>query len=67
MLAVAAAASPLGAAQSGVFPGANGPIAYTCGANICTTNLERTSGAGTVFLAGASDPSWSSDEFDLPT
>ena len=30
------------AAQGGVFPGDNGLIAYTCGANICTFNPDGT-------------------------
>jgi Tol biopolymer transport system component len=51
---------PLSAAQGGAFDGDNGPLAYTCGLNICKVNPD---GSGKVTLiTAASDPSWSSDE-----
>jgi RTX calcium-binding nonapeptide repeat (4 copies)/WD40-like Beta Propeller Repeat len=58
--ALAAALVPLSAAQGGAFAGDNGPIAFTCGANVCKVNPDG-SGA-TTLLTNASDPSWSSDE-----
>ena len=60
LAAVASALIPLSAAQGGAFPGDNGPIAFTCGTDICTVNPD---GSGRATLAtGAKDPSWSSDE-----
>jgi Ca2+-binding RTX toxin-like protein len=57
-LAVATAALVLlSAAQGGAFPGTNGLIGYTCGANICAINPDGT--GKTTLLTGASDPSWS--------
>jgi Ca2+-binding RTX toxin-like protein len=57
---VVAALVPLSAAQGGAFAGNNGPIAFTCGSDICTINPD---GSGrTTLLTGATDPSWSSDE-----
>ncbi len=58
LAALVAALVPLSAAQGGAFDGVNGPIAYTCGANVCTISLGGTS---SVLLTGAGDPSWSSD------
>jgi Ca2+-binding RTX toxin-like protein len=61
--ALAAALVPLSAAQGGAFGGANGPIAFTCGSNVCTVNPD---GSGrTTLLTGATDPSWSSDESQI--
>jgi Ca2+-binding RTX toxin-like protein len=60
LAALAAALVPLSAAQGGAFDGDNGPIAYTCGADVCTINPD---GSGkTPILTTATDPSWSSDE-----
>jgi Tol biopolymer transport system component len=60
---VAAALVPLSAAQGGAFAGDNGPIAFTCGSDICTINPD---GSGrTTLLTGATDPSWSSDETQI--
>ncbi|MDX6441213.1 MAG: hypothetical protein QOE43_942 [Gaiellaceae bacterium] len=57
-LAVATAALVLlSAAQGGAFPGTNGLIGYTCGANICAINPDGT--GKVTLLTGASDPSWS--------
>jgi Ca2+-binding RTX toxin-like protein len=47
----------LSAAQGGAFPGTNGLIGYTCGANICAINPDGT--GKVTLLTGASDPSWS--------
>ena len=55
----------LTAAQGGTFPGANGVIAFTCGANICTINPDGTGRA--TLITGASDPSWSGDGTQSPT
>ena len=54
---------PLSAAQGGAFSGDNGPIAFTCGSDICTINPDG-SGRSTL-LTGATDPSWSSDETQI--
>jgi hypothetical protein len=63
LAAVAAALVPLSAAQGGAFSGGNGPIAFTCGTDICKVNPD---GSGRVTLAtGATDPSWSSDETQI--
>ncbi len=56
---VAAALALLAAAQGGTFAGANGMIAFTCGANICTINPDGTGRA--PIVSGASDPSFSGD------
>ncbi len=56
---VAAALALLAAAQGGTFAGANGAIAFTCGANICTINPDGTGRA--PIVSGASDPSFSGD------
>jgi hypothetical protein len=58
LAALAAALVPLSAAQGGAFDGDNGPIAYTCGANVCTIS---TGGTSSILLSGGADPSWSSD------
>ena len=58
LAALAAALVPLSAAQGGAFDGDNGPIAYTCGANVCKIS---TGGTSSILLSGAADPSWSSD------
>ena len=63
LAAVAAALVPLSAAQGGAFSGDNGPIAFTCGTDICKINPDG-SGRSTL-LAGATDPSWSSDETQI--
>ena len=60
LAALAAALVPLAAAQGGAFPGDNGSIAFTCGADICTINPDG-SGRSTL-ITGGTDPSWSSDE-----
>jgi len=63
LAAVAAALVPLSAAQGGAFSGDNGPIAFTCGSDICKINPD---GSGrTTLLTGATDPSWSSDETQI--
>ena len=63
LAALGAALVPLGAAQGGAFDGDNGPIAYTCGANICRISAD---GSGRVtLLTDATDPSWSSDESQI--
>ena len=63
LAAVAAALVPLSAAQGGAFSGDNGPIAFTCGSDICKVNPD---GSGrTTLLTGATDPSWSSDETQI--
>jgi hypothetical protein len=50
-------------ASGGAFPGDNGKLAYTCGANVCTVG---PSGSGkTTLLTGATDPSWSGDGTQL--
>jgi hypothetical protein len=58
LAALAAALVPLSAAEGGAFDGDNGPIAYTCGANVCKIS---TGGTSSILLTGAADPSWSSD------
>jgi hypothetical protein len=58
LAALAAALVPLSAAQGGAFDGDNGPIAYTCGANVCKIS---TGGTSSILLSGGADPSWSSD------
>ncbi len=63
LAAVGAALVPLSAAQGGAFSGDNGPIAFTCGSDICKVNPDG-SGRSTL-LAGATDPSWSSDETQI--
>jgi len=63
LAAVAAALVPLSAAQGGAFSGDNGPIAFTCGSDICKINPDG-SGRSTL-LTGATDPSWSSDETQI--
>jgi hypothetical protein len=64
-LAVAAAGLvTLTSAQGGVFSGANGLIAYTCGTKICTINPDGTA-KNPGFLSTASDPSWSSDKTQI--
>src|SRR5436309_2932718 len=50
-----AALVALPAAEAG-FPGTNGLIAYTCGANICKTASDGSS-QGTL-VTGASQPAW---------
>ncbi len=63
LAAVAAALVPLSAAQGGAFSGDNGPIAFTCGSDICKINPD---GSGRVtLLTGATDPSWSSDQTQI--
>jgi len=56
----------LSAASGGAFSGANGELAYTCGASICEINPDGT-GATTLssLPAGSSDPSWSDDGTQL--
>jgi hypothetical protein len=63
LAAVAAALVPLSAAQGGAFSGDNGPIAFTCGSDICKINPDG-SGRSTL-LTGATDPSWSSDDTQI--
>ena len=53
----------LSSAQGGAFEGDNGPIAFTCGSDICKINPDGT--GRTTLLTGASDPSWSSDETQI--
>jgi hemolysin type calcium-binding protein/WD40 repeat protein/predicted actin-binding protein len=63
LAALAAAVLPLSAAQAGSFAGDNGPIAYTCGTDVCRISPD---GSGKItLLTGATDPSWSSDESRL--
>jgi RTX calcium-binding nonapeptide repeat (4 copies)/WD40-like Beta Propeller Repeat len=61
--ACAAALIPLSAAEGGAFAGANGPIAYTCGANVCTVNPDGSSQR--TLISNATDPTWSSDESEI--
>jgi hypothetical protein len=61
--ALAATLLPLSGAQGGAFSGDNGPIAFTCGSDICTVNPDGSSRA--TLLTGATDPSWSSDESQI--
>jgi len=57
--AVAVGLIALTPALGGVFAGDNGQIAYTCSTGVCTINPD---GSGkTPLIAGATDPSWSSD------
>jgi hypothetical protein len=63
LAALAAALVPLSAAQGGAFSGDNGPIAFTCGSDICKVNPDGT--GRTTVLTGATDPSWSSDETQI--
>jgi dipeptidyl aminopeptidase/acylaminoacyl peptidase len=53
----------LSAAQGGAFSGANGQIAFTCGANICTINPDGT--GRTSIVSSASDPSFSGDGTEI--
>ncbi|MDX6471290.1 MAG: hypothetical protein QOK22_106 [Gaiellaceae bacterium] len=62
--AIVAGLLTLPSAQGGVFPGDNGLIAYTCGTGICSINPDGTAKDAT-FIPLASDPSWSSDEFQI--
>lgn len=57
---LAAALVPLSAAQGGAFDGNNGPIAYTCGLNVC--QIDPGGSNKTTLLTGATDPTWSADE-----
>jgi hypothetical protein len=63
LAAVVAGLTTLTSAQGGVFSGANGRIAYTCGVTICTVDPANpprvTLNAG--LTTPVSDPSWSSD------
>ena len=63
LAAVAAALVPLSAAHGGAFSGDNGPIAFTCGSDICKVNPDGS--ARSTLLTGATDPSWSSDETQI--
>src|SRR5438067_2033327 len=54
---------PLSAAEGGAFSGDNGPIAFTCGTDVCTVNPDGSSRA--TLLTGATDPSWSSDQTQI--
>jgi hypothetical protein len=58
--ACAAALVPLSSAAGGAFPGDNGPIAYTCGTNVCQVNPDGSSQR--TLISSAVDPTWSSDE-----
>jgi hypothetical protein len=58
--ACAAALIPLSSAAGGAFAGDNGPIAYTCGTNICQVNPDGTNAR--TLISSAVDPTWSSDE-----
>ena len=61
--ALAAVLVPLSGAEGGAFSGDNGPIAFTCGSDVCSVNPD---GSGrTTLLTGATDPSWSSDETQI--
>jgi hemolysin type calcium-binding protein/WD40 repeat protein len=57
---LAAALVPLSAAQGGAFSGDNGPIAFTCGTNVCTINSDGT--GRSTLLTNAIDPSWDDNE-----
>lgn len=57
---LAVALLSLSSAEGGAFSGDNGPIAFTCGSDICTINPDGTGRA--TLLTSAADPSWSSDE-----
>src|SRR5438067_3558887 len=54
---------PLSAAEGGAFSGDNGPIAFTCGSDVCTVNPDGSN--RTTLLTGATDPSWSSDQTQI--
>jgi hypothetical protein len=60
---VTAALVLLSAAQGGAFAGANGAIAFTCGANVCTINPDGT--GRTPIVNGASDASFSGDGTEI--
>ena len=62
-VAVTATLVPLSSAHGGAFSGNNGPIAYSCGADICRINADGTS--KTTLLTTASDPSWDADESQI--
>ena len=63
MAVLAAALVPLSAAQGGAFSGNNGPLAYTCGANVCQINPDGT--GRTTLITGGTDPTWSSDATEI--
>jgi Tol biopolymer transport system component len=63
LAALAAALLPLSAAEGGAFSGDNGPIAFTCGSDVCRINPDGTTRV--TLLTGATDPSWSSDETQI--
>jgi hypothetical protein len=58
--ACVAALVPLSSAAGGAFPGDNGPIAYTCGTNICQVNPDGANQR--TLISNGVDPTWSSDE-----
>ncbi len=60
---ITAALVLLSAAQGGAFPGANGSIAFTCGASICTINPDGT--GRQTLISSATDPSWSGDGTEI--
>jgi hypothetical protein len=51
---------PLSSASGGAFEGDNGPIAYTCGASVCSVNPDGSNAR--TLVSSATDPTWSSDE-----
>ena len=55
LLACALGLTQLGGAL-GAYPGTNGVIAYTCGANLCT--IPSGGGTATTAVTGATNPSW---------
>ena len=62
LAAVTVVCLPL-AAEGGTFSGANGPIAYTCGSNICTVAADGTSPV--TLISPGTDPSFSQDTVSI--
>jgi Ca2+-binding RTX toxin-like protein len=51
-------------AEAGTFQGDNGPIAYTCGGNVCVVNPDGSNAH--TLISGATDPSYSPGELFDP-
>jgi WD40 repeat protein/hemolysin type calcium-binding protein len=51
------------AGAQAAFPGNNGVLAYTCGANVCV--VPSGGGSGSTLVSNGADPSWSSDASQL--
>jgi hypothetical protein len=60
---LALAVLPL-SAQAGTFQGDNGPIAYTCGSNVCVVNPDGSNPH--TLVTGGTDPSYSPGELFAP-